>query len=523
MSAGPVSPNADPAAQNTPLRTSSYTIYVDLKDDRENILLVHGYSGAFDVVSRRVGAYVRSREKTKAPKPLYGEWSDEPDAARGDEQVLSAPTLALLERRGYLTTMSVAEEEAHFTAQAHTLQAAARLRMPTYLIMPTYDCNLRCGYCFQDHMRTDASFSHLLRLMTKAMADRIVDALPQFERRHGIGAENVSTRPFTFFGGEPLLARTRPIVEYFIAKASAAGAASFAAVTNGTELAAFEHLLRPGKIDSLQITLDGPPARHDARRIHADGSGSFETIAQNITGALERGVRVAVRTNVDRANIDDLPELAATFTDRGWTACANFSSYAEPVTDAAFGNPGRRAQLFNSFELNEEIARLRRSDPVMAAIATHDDALMARARRIFEREGEHRMRMTATFCRAHSGMYILDPFGDVYACWERTGDRNIRIGWLDESGTLQFVAERRENWHERSVVSNPTCRRCRFALYCGGGCAILAEAANGTTMHANYCDAFGKRFRAKVAEAYAGYVSVRTPQPAGTAGHTDGR
>ena len=158
-------------------------------------------------------------------------------------------------------------------------------------------------------MRSDASFSHLLRMMTTTMADRIVDALPQFELRHGIGAETVSTRPFTFFGGEPLLARTRPIVEYFIGKALAAGPASFGAVTNGTELAAFEQLLGPGKIDSLQITLDGPPSRHDARRIHADGSGSFEAIARNITLALELGVRVAVRTNVDRANIGDLPEL----------------------------------------------------------------------------------------------------------------------------------------------------------------------------------------------------------------------
>lgn len=385
--------------------------------------------------------------------------------------------------------------------------------MPLYVVMPTYDCNLRCGYCFQDHMRTDAAFTYLLRVMTPQIADRIVGALPQFELRHGIGPDNTASRPFLFFGGEPLLARSRAIIEYFIDRASAAGPASFAAVTNGTQLRAFEHLLGPGKIDALQITLDGPPSRHDTRRIHADGSGSFEAIARNITLALERGVRVNVRTNVDRGNVAELPELAAVFADQGWTACTNFSSYAEPVTDTAFGTPGRRAQLFNSLELNEEIAHLRQAFPSMTAIGTHDDALTQRARRIFGRD-DHRMEMTATFCGAHDGMYIIDPFGDVYACWERTGDKNIRIGWIDDSGTLQFVGERVRDWRERTVVSNPTCRRCRFALYCGGGCAVLAEAANGATMHANYCDAFGKRFRMKIAEAYAGHVSGKPLGPA---------
>jgi uncharacterized protein len=63
--------------------------------------------------------------------------------------------------------------------------------------------------------------------------------------------------------------------------------ATFAAVTNGTQLDAFEHLLGPGKIDNLQITLDGSQYARDRRRINADGSGSFEAIATNVTMALE--------------------------------------------------------------------------------------------------------------------------------------------------------------------------------------------------------------------------------------------
>ncbi|HSG40010.1 MAG TPA: hypothetical protein VLE27_10265, partial [Thermoanaerobaculia bacterium] len=36
------------------LRTSSYTIFVDLQGNDQDVLLVHGYTGAYDRVSRRV-------------------------------------------------------------------------------------------------------------------------------------------------------------------------------------------------------------------------------------------------------------------------------------------------------------------------------------------------------------------------------------------------------------------------------------------------------------------------------------
>jgi uncharacterized protein len=53
-------------------------------------------------------------------------------------------------------------------------------------------------------------------------------------------------------------------------------------------------------------------------------------------------------------------------------------------------------------------------------------------------------------------------------------------------------------------------RRCRFASYCGGGCAVLAEGKTGT-IHSNHCDGFAKRFRHSAAQAYAEHVSGAVP------------
>ena len=73
-------------------------------------------------------------------------------------------------------------------------------------------------------------------------------------------------------------------------------------------------------------------------------------------------------------------------------------------------------------------------------------------------------------------------FGDIYACWERTGDPSIRVGRVDESGTLQMNMAMLDFWHSRTVTSNPVCSKCRYALHCGGGCAVLALGATGNVL-----------------------------------------
>jgi uncharacterized protein len=135
--------------------------------------------------------------------------------------------------------------------------------------MPTYDCNLRCGYCFQDHMRTDGRFAHLLRRMTPEMADRLFAAMPRIEALHGIPADAEPQVEIGFFGGEPLLAANRPLVEHVIRRGLARGKARFWAISNGTELEAYEDLLSPDLLGSVQVTLDGQPTA--AARLFVNG------------------------------------------------------------------------------------------------------------------------------------------------------------------------------------------------------------------------------------------------------------
>jgi len=467
------------------------------------MLLVHGYTGAYDKVSRRVATYVRSLAARRPPKPLYGDWSPEPKI-EGEVPTPSDQTLDVLKRRGYLTEMSFAEEENFFEKLVGTFHQRSTTWQPSYMVMPTYNCNLRCSYCFQDHMRTDPRYSHLLRMMDPAVVDRIFNAMPEIEALHGHTGDEQRHRSIGFFGGEPLLEACRPIVGYIIDKALAIGTASFWAVSNGTDLEAYEELLSPERIRQIQITIDGPPEEHDKRRIYADGSGSFKKIADNISMALDHGVAINVRINVDRTNIGHLPRMVEGFLARKWDQRPNFSVYASPIR--AQNEKTDSKSTYNTWELDQALTALCEQHPHLEIVARPNNGIQAQARRIFSNPEKAMPDFRESFCSAHTGLYIFDAFADIYACWDRTGDPTVRIGQVEETGNVTLNHPVNALWKGRTVASNPVCRRCSYALYCGGGCAVLAFGKTGD-YYTSYCDGFASRFRAGVAEAYREHIS----------------
>ncbi|HEU4326477.1 MAG TPA: radical SAM protein [Roseiflexaceae bacterium] len=486
------------------LRASIYTIYVDLPGSEE-MLLIHGYTGAYDRVSRRVASYIRSLEVVKPPKPLFGEWTPELTL----DGVVSEPseqTIGVLKKRGYLTELGVDEEVERFSRFVELYHNASQ-RTPSYIFMPTYDCNLRCSYCFQDHMRTNPAYRHLLRTMRRDLVDRIFEAMPTIERQHGLEPVERPARNIGFFGGEPLLQQNRPIVEYIIRKARETSQTQFWAVSNATDLHAYADLLGPDGIGSVQITLDGPPEEHDQRRIYADGSGSFARIARNIAMALERQVYVNVRLNIDRNNIALLPALAREMQAQGWCASPFFSVYSAPI--APSNDKTDRRTTMSSWELDQQLNQLREVYPEMKIIGRPDERLVLAAHAIFGSRSKPNVR--TSFCGAHSAMYIFDVFGDIYACWERTGDARIRIGHVTEEADVVLEEAVNRMWRSRTVTTNAVCRKCRYALHCGGGCAVLAESQRGE-FFSNHCDGFAARFRASVAEAYVEHINGVVPE-----------
>lgn len=491
------------------MRTSSYVIYVDLPDNKEQMLVVQGYTGAHDLLSRPVADYLRRLETRRAPKPLYGTWTNNLVAEDSAHFHPNEDTLERLKKRGYLTHLTIDDEEALFKKVATTLHKA-HSRTPSYIVMPTYDCNLRCSYCFQDHMRTNPLYSYLLRTMTPDVVSRMIKGVWNIEGLYGLDSDNFN-RNVGFFGGEPLLGKNRSVIDLIMQAYRKRGGATFWAVTNGTEIDQYKELLGPGHIEGLQITLDGPPEQHDQRRVYPDHSGSFGHIAQNIRMALDLGTNVSVRLNVDRGNVGNLPRLAEVIDAEGWTKYSNFGIYTAPIRAA--NDKTQKTTTFDSWELDRSMVQIQAEHKLTSMFMRPDSGIKSQARSLFDSPATSLTRLKESFCSSHTGMFIFDSFSDIYTCWERTGDLNIRAGHITENGDLELNQQTLDIWRSRTVASNPVCSKCRYALHCGGGCAILAEDKSGS-LHTNFCDGFSNRFRAAVAEAYQEHVA-RVPVSTG--------
>jgi uncharacterized protein len=369
---------------------------------------------------------------------------------------------AMLER-GYLFR-SAEDEEARI--QERYLEFMDEYeRTPVQLIFaPTYSCNFRCAYCFQEEYGQGS----------KIVTPEITDA---FFAHVNKKFASESVRPYiTLFGGEPLLPGNhyRTNLIYFLEQAKRYGY-GVAIVTNGYELESYiPEFQRIGSdIREIQVTLDGDQAAHDARRYIRAGEPTFERIASGIDLALRSGYRINLRSIMDRDNIESLTGLAHEAERRGWL------DYAPALFESTLGRNydlhtcRKTESLYSRTEMWSDFVRLAAEHPLL---------------RRYHRPQFHGMRYLSDTgelpfpvfdgCPAGKKEWAFDLNGDIYGCTASVGVKSYRLGSYtnpDESPDEKSIME----WKTRDVLSIDECRECAYSLSCGGGCGVLACNASG--------------------------------------------
>lgn len=413
-------------------RFSSYSIVVPLDSEPENVFMMHGYTGAIDVLNKEIAEYLQGH-----------------DHFSKKEVPCSETTVEALEKRGYITKWSREEEVEYAKRLANALFRKETFLYHSFTFVVGYNCNFRCPYCFEK------GIGGLTSAFTTEMVDKAYMAIKEIAPKKEFLSKTIS-----LYGGEPLLKENKNTVSYIVQKGIKNGF-DFFAVTNGYDLDYYEDLLGPNGISALQITIDGLKERHNNRRVHYLGIPTFDKIVANIGLALKKGVGVVVRVNTDKDNIEDLENLQKLFESLHYTENKLFSmnsallrNYSNSVEEYSYLTPHDFIKRFEKLSFKYSCQDYGLQNRIKTAIKFNVPILLK-----------------SHYCGSQIGSYVFDPYGDIYPCWEVVGQKEHRIGsYLDDKGIL-WNPNVEKKWR-MSTLMKTNCIKCKFALLCGGGCLV---------------------------------------------------
>jgi uncharacterized protein len=429
------------------IKPSRFNLVVGLSGGRK--FLLNTLSGAADLVPAETAARLSAGGAGPA---------DESDA--------------FLVARRYLLKDDV--DEATFVEKFYpaSLQDTRR-KMPLHCIaILSFDCNLRCAYCWQQHRSTQAAG----RTMTREQADAMIASVPTLMRCLTVDGNQPPL--MHLFGGEPLLAENREVVAHILERCATLGW-PVQITTNGKTLPEYRELIERHGVAEVQVTVDGPDEIHDRRRIGSRFAELMDSIDRLVEGET---VMVKMRVNVDSDNAAFLPELANAVIDRQWYTSRKFYAYVAPLRDASmadFGLIRNRAKLLGTLLLMKEC------HPQMEIF----DFLGwdgYTAVRNLENQGVFPYPKTHV-CEANLNQVVFVPDGHLHLCAEEAHDPDGIVGRYWPDLTVDPAAFSR--WYDLSPLDLPSCRDCSILPLCGGGCQLLTRQPE---FRRHYCDAVRK-------------------------------
>jgi len=315
----------------------------------------------------------------------------------------------------------------------------------------TYDCNMRCIYCFT-RKRQQANPGY----MDTVTAKKAVDYLLRFSSPQAV-------LQIDFFGGEPLMnfQVLKEATGYAKKEALRLGRqVKFTVTTNGILLdrAVGDYLNEEGF--SVILSIDGPPKVNNAHRPFTDGQPSWSVIFRNIEDFLvsRNYQEYYVRGTFTPLSLD-LAETARFYISH---RMSNFS--LEP----ARGPSGEYWAV-----TGKDLPRLREEYEKLALYAlscresgipfnffhfnVYMDSPLCITRRL-------------TGCGAGVEYLSIGTGGEIYPCHQLHDLQEFSMGSVfDETPGPHFV-DLKKRMQESHVYKKKSCTTCWAALYCSGGC-----------------------------------------------------
>ena len=302
-----------------------------------------------------------------------------------------------------------------------------------YRILTTSACNATCFYCYEKGLRG------------YTMKERTALDTAKFIVEHIKSGEKLRIE---WFGGEPLLnIKAIDVISSYLKENLPEGIDYYSTiVTNGSRITKtiIDKMVNNWTLKRAQITIDGVGSKYED--VKGFGLGSFDRIINIISCLIEAKIKIDIRVNYDKSNLEDIKEVIHFFSRY---------KYRDQITLYA-------AKIFSVetsrgyFDLEEETLEI---ETLLHALG-------------FKKGTELLPRTFVTGCMAtFPGFYTIDPDRKLFKCDRKLLDGNIVASVSDYKEENLY----KHRWNDLEVDSK--CESCSLYPMCWGGC--LYDRLNG--------------------------------------------
>lgn len=307
------------------------------------------------------------------------------------------------------------------------------------IVNPTINCNFKCWYCYEDHYPSQMLPKTILSV------NKLIEKI----------ANEHKIIQLSFFGGEPLLYYKQvvsPILKNTCDLLSCKKNQLYVDITSNGFLLSDRIISELKCLPELrfQITLDGGPNVHDRTRFVNKKIGSYHRITENVKKLVENGIKVTLRVNCTKSNIESVKEVPLTFS--------NLTVSQKNLIHIDMQKVWQEAQ-----DIDDEI------EQVMEIFKQADFKI------------SHKL--LGPYCYGdlkYSAM--INYNGDVYKCTAVNFAKKERDGYLSDNGQIVWENDSQNRRLAKKFINEP-CHRCKIFPLCHGGCSKHSIQAAGK----DYC------------------------------------
>ena len=402
------------------MRASSYNFFFPYEQDKDKMIAYNAFSNSLALLDMdKYGMFTAFAEN---------------GSAIDDEEFVKQ-----LKSTGFLIEDEVCEIE---LIRLKMLRSRFSTRYLSLTIAPTADCNFRCPYCYEQGV-----------IKPQYMTPEIEEAIVKLVESR---AKSIEMLRITWYGGEPLMAVdvVKRLSERFISICEEHKITYNASmITNGYFLTKENvDLLNLLKITSLQVTIDGNREMHDSLRYLSDGSGTFDTIMDNLTENKDILPSVALRMNVNKNNVSQAKEIHEMVKAR------NLIDKVQPYL----------GKMTKANEEYDGTICLSASDFAQENFSNYADTGNDDYMGFYPTK-------KANYCIADSEAgSVIASDGRIYKCWVDIGKDDRCVGSINLSDGRSVY--KNEKLFLDYMLFDPTqddmCKQCKVMPLCMGGCPV---------------------------------------------------